>query len=322
MKYNIKQIKSDLLYHDLLNQDNMDLIEFIVMQLLNKPYDIVHNNCSVTNSRLSRINAFDRVKYADLIISFQEYEIILELNQNFDGNLKRNILFALTRIVKFYSKYESSKTKSNKVLTEEVALLKLKEERDKRRDYKNHYYKDIFKVILVNLNWYPKGRVNNDLKRVETIHAFDNPDKGIFLKVINISLDKFANLSYNQIKKDEVFYKLLTIDNYDDLINFTKDNHLLTRYVNDLIKYSKTEKEEDNTMDIGIEQHFRDEAIYDLIEERGIEKSIEKGIEKKNRDIVLNMFNDSVPFKLISKYTKLSINKIKEIINDSDNKKI
>ena len=73
----------------------------IFKHLLNLSYKEVYNNCLVTNSRLSRINANDRTKYADLIIMFKEYEIIIKLNQNFDGNLKRNILFALTRIVKF-----------------------------------------------------------------------------------------------------------------------------------------------------------------------------------------------------------------------------
>ena len=73
----------------------------IFKHLLNLSYKEVYNNCLVTNSRLSRINANDRTKYADLIIMFKEYKIIIKLNQNFDGNLKRNILFALIRIVKF-----------------------------------------------------------------------------------------------------------------------------------------------------------------------------------------------------------------------------
>ena len=48
-------------------------------------------------------------------------------------------------------------------------------------------------------------------------------------------------MPYNQIKKEEEFYKLLTIDNYEELIEFTKNNKLLERYVNDLIMFSKEE---------------------------------------------------------------------------------
>ena len=54
----------------------------------------------------------------------------------------------------------------------------------------------------------------------------------------------------------------------------------------------------------------------------GIERGIEQGIEKNKRDIVINMVKDRVPFKLISKYTKLSTNKIKEIIKTNNKIKI
>jgi len=87
----ISPVKSDLLYHDLLNGDNMDMIEYIVMQILKVSYSDIHGKCRVSNSRLSRIDRNDRVKYSDLIISYMEYDIIIEMNNNFDGNFKRNI---------------------------------------------------------------------------------------------------------------------------------------------------------------------------------------------------------------------------------------
>ena len=290
----IEAVKKDELYHDLLNDSNMDIIEFIVMQILGESYDEVHGNCLVSNSRLSRIDIKDRVKYSDLIISYKEYDIIIELNNNFDGNLKRNILFALTRLVKFYSKYETNKSKMKKInLNEEDALEKLRELRKRQNDYKNNYYKDVFKVILVNLNWYHE-------------------------KVININLDKYAKMPYNEIKKEEQFYKLLTIDNYEELIKFTNGNKLLDRYVSDLIKFSKNPKEEDdNNMDMGIELHFRDEAIYDLGEANGLKKGLKQGIEQGKQDMVLTMYDEKEPLDKIAKYSKLSLNKIKEIIKSS-----
>ena len=313
----IEAVKKDELYHDLLNDSNMDIIEFIVMQILGESYDEVHGNCLVSNSRLSRIDIKDRVKYSDLIISYKEYDIIIELNNNFDGNLKRNILFALTRLVKFYSKYETNKSKMKKInLNEEDALEKLRELRKRQNDYKNNYYKDVFKVILVNLNWYHDGSESIKYQRQEVI--FDNPDKGIFLKVININLDKYAKMPYNEIKKEEQFYKLLTIDNYEELIKFTNGNKLLDRYVSDLIKFSKNPKEEDdNNMDMGIELHFRDEAIYDLGEANGLKKGLKQGIEQGKQDMVLTMYDEKEPLDKIAKYSKLSLNKIKEIIKSS-----
>ena len=53
---------------------------------------------------------------------------------------------------------------------------------------------------------------------------------------------------------------------------------------------------------------------YDEGIEQGIEQGIERGLAQKNKEIVLNMVKDKVPLNLISKYTKVSIRKIKEII--------
>jgi len=55
----------------------------------------------------------------------------------------------------------------------------------------------------------------------------------------------------------------------------------------------------------GMERYFLDQQAYGM------------GEEKKENDIVLNMYKDKVWFKTISKYTKLSIDKIKEIINSN-----
>ena len=61
----ILQVKSDILFHDLINQDNMSIIEFIVMNILNLSYDEVHNKCMVVDSRITRAFKKDRIKYVD-----------------------------------------------------------------------------------------------------------------------------------------------------------------------------------------------------------------------------------------------------------------
>ena len=56
----------------------------------------------------------------------------------------------------------------------------------------------------------------------------------------------------------------------------------------------------------GMERYFLDQQAYEMGEE--------KGIEKRDNDIVLNMYEEKFDLKSISRITKLSINKIKEII--------
>lgn len=65
---NILQVKSDILYHDLINQDNIKVVEWIVMQVLNISYEEVKGQCIVKDSRTTRASNSDKIKYVDTMI--------------------------------------------------------------------------------------------------------------------------------------------------------------------------------------------------------------------------------------------------------------
>ena len=288
------QVKSDIVFHDLINKDNKNIIEWIVMKILNLDYKDVHNKCKLIDSRITRISNNDKVKHVDIIIEYEDYEIILELNRNFKGNIIRNLVYGMTRIVDCYKKYDYID----------------------RKDYQKNYYNEKIKVIIVNLNWERENVLTKKLiNNSEIIHGMIW-SKRILLKVINVPLDKYANMPYNEVKEKERFYKLLTITKIEDLNKIVKDEPLTKEYINKLIKLCKDEKylKEVEDMTEGMEKYFLDQQAYEMGEEKGINI----GIEKNQHNIVLNMYKDNVPFKTISKYTKLSINKIKEIINNKN----
>ena len=84
-KYELLQVKNDVLFHDLINEHEMDTIEWIVMQILECNYEDIHGKVEVKNIRLTRINRKERSKYVDLIVSYKNEKIILELNNNFNS---------------------------------------------------------------------------------------------------------------------------------------------------------------------------------------------------------------------------------------------
>ena len=53
------------------------------MKILNLDYKDVHNKCKLSDSRITRISKNDKVKHVDIIIEYEDYEIILELNRRF-----------------------------------------------------------------------------------------------------------------------------------------------------------------------------------------------------------------------------------------------
>ena len=287
----ILQVKSDILFHDLINQDNMNIIEWIVIKILNVNYEKVHGNCRVIDSRITRAYKKDRIKYVDLVIAYQDYEIILELNRNFVGNIIRNIIYGMTRLVTFFQKYDSKDQK----------------------EYKKHYYKDKKRIILVNLNWEPESIIHKKLiKSVENLYGILWKRKTTLFKVINIPLDKYANMPYNKVKKRDRFYKLLTINNPDELELMLKDEPLISEYINKLKILCKDNKYKEENMTEAMDRYFMEMEAYEVGELLGIEK----GIEKNQQNVVLSMYEEKMDLNVISKITKLSIDKIKDIINN------
>jgi len=296
----ILPVKSDVVYHDLINQDNIKIVEWIVAQILDISYEEVKGKCLVKDSRTTRASNSDKIKYVDTIIGYKEYEIILELNRNFTGSLIRNINYGLTRIVNFYKKYKYS-GKSKKI---------------KKNIKRKNNYKELIRVIVVNLNWLPETRkkIPKYHKNVDEVYAYFDKNRGILFKVISVMLDKYANMPYNEIKKNERFYKLLTINNKEDLLEFTKDEPLLETYVNKLIEYSKNNKIKEENMSQAEEDYFIAREDYEV--------GVEDGIEQKERSIVLNMYNRRYDLKSISEVLNLSVNKVKEIIDSNKNVKL
>ena len=262
----------------------MDIIEWITMKILNVSYLEVHGNCLVQNIRLKRTHKKDRNKYVDFMIKYKNNIIILELNNNFNGSSIRNIVFAMTEIINHYSRNN------------------------------NTYYKDMIRVYLVNLNWHKSDNKLIFQKRIDKVYSLENLSKGLFFEVININLDKYVTINYNKIDTKEKFYKLLTIDNKKELIEFSKEESLLKEYVEKLIKISKNRKEE-NMTELMEENILREESYH-----FGKEDGIKEGIEQKENDIILNMFNNKFDLNIISKIVKLPIKRIKEIIKCSNNK--
>ena len=74
-------------------------------------------------------------------------------------------------------------------------------------------------------------------------------------------------------------------------------------------------KEEVDIMTEGMERYFIEQQAYEMGEEKGINI----GIEKEKNNMVLNMYEEKFDLKSISRITKLSIDKIKEIINSKKN---
>ena len=125
-KNEILQVRSDILFHDLSNENDMSLLEWTASQILECDVSKVKGKVKVVNIRLPRTNEKERSKYVDLVVVYENQKIIIELNNNYEGIYTRNLNYAFNTLLNFYNNNGCS-----------------------------YYERDaIFKVILVNLNWY------------------------------------------------------------------------------------------------------------------------------------------------------------------------
>ena len=299
----ILQVRSDILFHDLFNEDDMPFLEWVAMQILECNYSDIHGNVELLNIRLPRVHEKERTKYVDLRIKYKEETILIELNNNFKRNYTRNFLYAISTILNNYSKEQGD------------------------------YYQEITKVVLVNLNWFFKPDLTIPGKEIQEIPYPSYDTKGYILKIVNINLDYYANLEYNKFNQEDKLYKLLTIKDEKELENFTEEEKLLNTYTKKLIDLSKNDSYREVIMDSVIEENAIKQELFLFGKHEGKEEGIIEGkkegiIEGKaegkheeKEKIVLNMYKENISLELISKCTGLSINEVKKII-ESENSKI
>ena len=287
-KDELLQVRSDILFHDLFNKEDMDTIEWLVMQLLECSYEDIHGKVSVGNIRLTRTFRKEKTKYLDLIVLYKNEKIIIELNNNFDGIYTRNILYAANVLINNY----------------------------KIRDDKNlddDYYKKVVRVLLVNLNWY-RGKKGEKIvgKKIYEIPYSDLEESGYLLKIVNVNLDYFTNLCYDKVGKCDKLFKLLTIKSKEELKKLIKNEKLLKNYSSKIIDLSGNEKYSEALMDEIIEENVAKQTAYLLGEQSGIEK----GIQENKREVVLNMFNNNLSTQMIAICTNLTEEEVEKIIQE------
>ena len=283
----ILEIKSDRLFHDMFNEHEMDTIEWAVMQILDKTYEEIHGNVRVGNIRLTNISKSDKQKFVDLVVYLSDKIIVIELNNNYEGNYLRNVLYSMNVINNSY--IEGDEYGNKKV-----------------------------QGILVNLNWHKSEK---KYSRYEIEYAYPKEceeNRDYLLKIININLAFYENKSYNKFKGVDKLSKLFTINDRKELETFTNEEKMLNDYYNKMDRLSRDEEYCRMIWDERIERNLRKAEEYYNGEQagirQGIKEGIEKGISEGKKEIVINMYNKNMSLDIISECVNLSFDEVDRII--------
>ena len=221
----LMQVKADLLFHDLICQEDKRIIEWIIMHVLGCRYRDVHNKVKVGNVRLTRIDDKERSKYIDLMLEYNNYRVIFELNNSFRGIYTRNNIYAGTVLINNY---------------------KLNDDKELHDDY----YQKVVKIILINLNWHATELLKGSIpsKKEFNIPYNELNDKDYLVKIININLDYYDKICYDDVDECDKFYKLLTVKSKEEMYNIMQKEKMLSYYGNKIIELSSNPKYKEDIM--------------------------------------------------------------------------
>lgn len=296
------------------NPKQMEPLTFLLSEILELPYEEIEGRIELFPLTLPNETIGKKKMERDIVVKFNNLEkdkIILEVN--------------------FRKEFYETVINRNLNYLSEVASKGL---------YAGDDYDKIEPTLLVNFNTF---YVDNIHKKIFDYYYWKN-DEGYILtekqKILNINIaecyTEWYNKTYKALKNDyERNIFLLGAALYTDKIDefkkcieeirthkkvkkiieevsnrMNEENELKMRYVDFLEETKKINRSI-------INDEKRKARIEGLKEgkEEGLKQGIEKGIEKNKKEIILNMYNEMVDLKLISKYTNISIDEIKKIID-------
>ena len=310
-KNEILQVRSDILFHDLFNENDMSLLEWTASQILECDVSKVKGKVKVINIRLPRTNEKERSKYVDLVVEYENQKIIIELNNNYDGFYLRNVLYALNGLSNYYNIDNAT--------------------------YYGFIPENIYKTILVNLNWYRNKGISEKVPSKKVIfyeYPLDDVYKERYkmdylMKIININLDYYAKIGYDNLENYDNLYKLLTVNTEDELKNFSKYDEL-NFYSKKIHNLSKNDEYKEKIMSEEIEENVRAHETYlgglfygreearaeaeaEIAEAKAETDEAKQKLKETQTLIVKNLLENSVSDDIILKSTNISIEELDNI---------
>ena len=215
--------------------------------------------------------------------------IFFEENKNIEDSLKLIIVFD-----------------NDKEFLYEVDVMKYWQFNDEQLIEKKMY--PLLPLQLFNL----RKKLNTAKKKndINTIKELSVVAKNLAIKLANESKELFEQ---DEILGEDFHSMLLAIQNLIEYLNknYIEDENL-EEEVNIMTKSLYDPEVEKKGIEKGIEQGIKEGMKQGI--KQGMKQGMKQGIEQNQVEIVLNMLGEGLDEATISKFTKIDIEKVKEII--------
>ena len=286
----ILEIRDNKIFKDMFNEHEMDTIEWLVMKILNCKYEDIHGKVKVEGTEALNLSKDDKAKVLDLVVCYKDMVIDIELNNNTGLEYTRNANYI-----------------TNKVITNTLV---------------GENYNRKIQGILVNLNWFKlksdKENIDNVVEVIWEYPSLKKDKPEYFIKFINVNLFKIQKICYNDVKEEELVWKLFTLKNKKELNEYVKKEKMLNNYQKKLERLSKSKEYCRMLWDERIEESLRNHDAYENGKDEGFYSGVEQGIEQKQNEMIINLYQNGASLELIRKSSGLSIKEIEKIIENND----
>ena len=270
-----------------MNEKNKDLLIVLLEKVLNVKID------SIEYLNLEDIvdNIEVRKKLYDLRLNTNIGRIQVEVNSNI---------------------YNYSKNRQMAYLCNEYSHITLSGEE----------YNEEIDIIQINFtygmmkNFEEKNKNLFDDRGMRIYKLMDNESKLYVnnFKIYEINMDYYMKFWYNEDKENIEKYKYFIMMDLDknDLEKLSKSDWVVNKYMNVMEKLNKLPKYIEFISAEEDERKMRN-TIKRIAREEGLEEGREEGEKNRNLEIAKKMKEDNVDILVISKYTGLSNEEIKNI---------
>ena len=266
----------------MLSKKGKKILEQIISQVLGKTVEIIE----FINTELGKTQKIEKRKRVDVIVKMDGIIANVEVNTNDYNYVKffRNFAY----LVNLFNRYSVTEDENN----EKIYDLKTE-------------------IIQINLNF---GKVNT--KETILINEFGNA-KGMkidTLKSYDIFMDNFEKFCYDNNEVEKYRYILMLNKTEEELASFYPEDEIIKEYGEALMKYSEKGFIYPYTHDE--EQKMIHNTEKKLAYDEGVDAGIKEGIEQNKIEMIKNFYKIGTPIEDIAKASNLSIDKVKEIVDD------
>ena len=280
------------------NQDHLEVLTMLLSKLLKIDYKLLEGNITLLPLKSTNKTIGEKKCERDVLVSVKlnkNYNIILEVNVKksfYQSVIDRNLYYAYQTIG---HTLEESETYDNLPYTFLINFNTFFINKKKKNIFEEFCYRDKYGYILTEKN------INLNIN-IEECHNlwYNNTYQGKFEPYEE---DLVLLCAAMMVDKEEDFMSILKMvqmkpeimELMEGLVReMNHDEKLVTEY-----KTWKNENERINA------------SIISEVHNNGVKE----GIEKKCKEIVLNMHKNKLSLELISEYTDIPLNEVEKIIN-------